>query len=93
MDRTRSTDRKVRAGDPHCPRSGKQEAKALLVALEAEVQDGLVTSADPTFSDLLNRWTEHIAGRGHDAIQLPALHRPRDQARLRPEPSVQAQRA
>ena len=52
------------------PASGKREAKALLVALEAEAQNGLVTSADPTFSDLLDRWMEHIAGRGRSEATL-----------------------
>ena len=30
----------------------------------------LVTSADPTFSDLLDRWIEHIAGRGRSDATL-----------------------
>ena len=52
------------------PASGKREAKALLIALGAEVQNGLVTSADPTFSDLLDRWIAHMAGRGRSDATL-----------------------
>ncbi len=58
------------AGDPQRSASGKRAARALLVALEADVQNGLVTAADPTFGDLLDSWMEHIGGRGRSDATL-----------------------
>ena len=54
----------------HIKTTSKREAKAALVELESAVAKGRVSFDDPTVSDLLDRWLEHIAGLGRSATTL-----------------------
>ena len=54
----------------HIKTKSKREAKAALVELESAVAKGCVSFDDPTVSDLLDRWLEHIAGLGRSATTL-----------------------
>ena len=50
--------------------SSKRDVKAALAELETAVANGRVSFDDPTVSDLLERWLEHIAGLGRSATTL-----------------------
>jgi len=50
--------------------TSKREVKAALAELEAAVANGRVSFDDPTVSDLLDRWLEHITGLGRSATTL-----------------------
>ncbi len=54
----------------HIKTTSKREAKAALVELESAVANGRISFDDPTVSDLLDRWLEHIAGLGRSATTL-----------------------
>ena len=54
----------------HIKTTSKREAKVALAELESAVARGRVSFDDPTVSDLLDRWLEHIAGLGRSATTL-----------------------
>ena len=54
----------------HIKTTSKRQAKAALVELESAVARGRVSFDDPTVSNLLDRWLEHIAGFGRSATTL-----------------------
>ena len=54
----------------HIMPTSKREAKVALAELESAVAKGRISFDDPTVSDLLDRWLEHIAGLGRSATTL-----------------------
>jgi len=50
--------------------TSKRAAKIALAELETAVANGRVSFDDPTVSDLLDRWLEHITGLGRSATTL-----------------------
>ncbi len=50
--------------------TSKRAAKVALAELETAVANGRVSFDDPTVSDLLDRWLEHITGLGRSATTL-----------------------